>query len=122
MSNYNQHMDILFKHLEKIDVPRLIDNCDEPWYNQTLTEVNGSVVRLGIIQGEYHWHNHPNDDEFFFVLGGRLIIELEGSTIELGPLEGATITKGVMHKPIAPEKTVILMVETSSIDPIGESK
>jgi mannose-6-phosphate isomerase-like protein (cupin superfamily) len=76
-------------------------------------------VRLGIVQGEYHWHKHDQDDEFFFVLSGKLFIDLEGRTIELQPMTGATIPKGIMHRTRAPEKTVILMVETSTIDPLG---
>lgn len=117
--DYNQHMDIKFDHLELIDVPEIVANCTVPWFNQTLTQVNDAVIRLGIVQGEYHWHNHPNDDEFFFVLSGRLYIDLEDRTIELGPMQGTTITKGVMHRPRALEKTVMLMAETKSIDPIG---
>ena len=117
---YKQFMDIKFDHQELIDVPGLITACQEKWYNQTLTKVNNSVVRLGIVEGEYHWHKHDDDDEFFFVLSGQLLIDLEDQTIELNPNEGVTISKGVMHRPRAPQKTVMLMVETDSIDPIGE--
>jgi mannose-6-phosphate isomerase-like protein (cupin superfamily) len=78
------------------------------------------VVRIGIVEGEFHWHKHDNDDEFFFVLDGRLHIDLEGRTIELGPHQGVTISKGVMHRPRAPQKTVMLMVETSAITPTGD--
>lgn len=117
--DYDQRMDILFKHEEVIDVPGLVGECTETWYNQTLTKVNDSVARLGIVEGEYHWHQHQDDDEFFFVLSGKLYIDLEDKTLELGPNQGATIPKGAMHRPRAPRKTVMLMVETDSIDPIG---
>jgi mannose-6-phosphate isomerase-like protein (cupin superfamily) len=117
---YDIHLDVLYKHLETIDIPKLIEECDEPWWNQTLTEVNGSVVRLGIVEGEFHWHKHDNDDEFFLVLQGHLLIDLEDRTIDLTPLKGTTITKGVMHRPRAPEKTVMLMVETAAIKPTGD--
>ncbi len=120
--NYNQHMDIKYDHLEVIDVPSIVNENKEKWFNQTLTQINDSVARLGIVEGEYHWHKHENEDEFFFVLSGQLFIELEDKTIELNPMQGTTITKGVMHKPRAPIKTVILMVESSTIDPIGEEK
>jgi len=116
---YNTHTDIKYKHLELIDVPKMIDNCTEWWFNQTLTQVNDSVVRLGIIEGQYHWHKHETDDEFFFVVQGQLLIDLEGSTITLNPLQGTTIPKGTMHRPRAPLKTVILMVETKDILPTG---
>jgi mannose-6-phosphate isomerase-like protein (cupin superfamily) len=82
--------------------------------------VNGSVVRLGVVQGEYHWHKHDDDDEFFFVVSGRFIIELEGRTVTLDPQQGFVVPKGVMHRPRAPERTVILMVETASIVPTGD--
>ncbi|WP_196888776.1 cupin domain-containing protein [Aureivirga sp. CE67] len=120
--NYNQLMNIKYKHHEVIDVPEIVKECTDNWFNQSLTNVNDSVVRIGIVEGEYHWHKHENDDEFFFVLSGKLIIELEDKIIELNPNQGTTIGKGVMHRPIAPEKTVMLMVETSAIDPIGENK
>lgn len=117
--NYNQHMDIKFKHLELIDIPQIVNQCKEKWFNQTLTKINESVARLGIVEGEYHWHKHDNDDEFFLVLEGKLFIDLEDKTIELYPMQGITISKGVMHRPRAPKKTIMLMVETSEIDPIG---
>ena len=120
--NYNQRMDIKYDHQELIDVNQVVAECTDKWFNQTLTKVNGSVVRIGIVEGEYHWHKHEDDDEFFFVLSGKLFIDLEDKTIELNPNEGATISKGVMHKTRAPKKTVMLMVETDAIDPIGKLK
>jgi mannose-6-phosphate isomerase-like protein (cupin superfamily) len=122
MSNrdqYKQNMDIKYDDLELIDVPAIIAENKERWFNQTLTWVNDSAVRLGIVQGEYHWHKHDEDDEFFFVLSGKLFIDLEGRTIELMPMTGTTVPKGIMHRTRAVEKTVMLMVETSSIDPLG---
>lgn len=118
--SYNQQMDIKFEHLEVIDIPKIVEECNQKWFNQTLTIINDSVARIGIVEGEYHWHKHENDDEFFFVLSGKLYIDLEDKTIELNPNQGATISMGVLHRPRAPKKTVMLMVETASIDPIGE--
>ena len=118
--NYVTKLDTRFNHLEKIDIPQIVNECTDRWFNQTLTRVNESVVRLGIVEGEYHWHKHDNDDEFFFVLEGQLLIDLEGHTIELNPQQGFTITKGVMHRTRAPQKTVMLMVETSDIQPTGD--
>ena len=117
--NYNQRMDVKYNHHELIDIPKIIDECDEQWFNQTLTKVNDSVVRIGIIEGDYHWHKHEEEDEFFYVVSGKLYIDLEDQTIELNPNEGTTISKGVMHRPRATKKTVILMVESDTIDPIG---
>jgi mannose-6-phosphate isomerase-like protein (cupin superfamily) len=116
---YVTRLDVKFKHLELIDLPAIVRDCKDKWFNQTLTKVNDSVVRVGIVQGEYHWHKHENDDEFFFVLEGQLLIDLEDQTIELKPNQGVTISKGVMHRPRAPRKAVMLMVETSTIQPTG---
>ena len=118
--NYNTKLDIKFKHFEVIDIPEIVKECQDKWFNQTLTQVNGSVVRVGIIEGEYHWHKHENDDEFFFVLEGKLLVDLEDRTIELNPGQGVTVTKNVMHRTRAPQKTVILMVENKDIIPTGD--
>jgi mannose-6-phosphate isomerase-like protein (cupin superfamily) len=117
---YVTRLDIAFDHLQKIDVNQIVSTCTDKWFNQTLTKVNNSVVRLGIVEGEYHWHKHDHDDEFFFVLEGMLLIDLEDRTIELFPNQGMTISKGIMHRTRAPKKTVMLMVETSTIQPTGD--
>lgn len=116
---YVTKLDIKFKHLELIDIPTIVKECQDKWFNQTLTKVNDSAVRIGIVEGEYHWHQHDHDDEFFFVLEGQLLIDLQDRTIELNPNQGVTISKGVQHRPRAPHKTVMLMVETSAIQPTG---
>jgi dTDP-4-dehydrorhamnose 3,5-epimerase-like enzyme len=117
--SYATYLDVRFPALSLIDVPSLVDACTERWYNQTLCKVNDSVVRLGVMQGEYHWHKHDNDDEFFYVVEGKLFIDIEGRTIELAPRQGVVIPKGVMHRPRAPQRTVMLMVETGGIVPTG---
>jgi mannose-6-phosphate isomerase-like protein (cupin superfamily) len=116
---YVTRLDVRFKHLEVIDIPAIVRECRDKWFNETLTKVNDSVVRIGIVQGEYHWHKHDDDDEFFFVLEGQLLIDLEDRTMELNPNQGVTISKGVRHRPRAPQKTVMLMLETSTIEPTG---
>ncbi len=118
--SYVTRLDVKFKHFDLIDIPTIVGECKDQWFNQTLTRVNDSVVRIGIVQGEYHWHKHDNDDEFFFVLQGKLLIDLEGKTIELNPNQGVTISRGVKHRPRAPQKTIMLMVETSAIQPAGD--
>ncbi len=118
--DYVTKLDVKFHHLQKMDISQMVAECTDKWFNQTLTNVNESVVRLGIVEGEYHWHKHDSDDEFFFVLQGQLLIDLEDQTIVLNPNQGVTITKGVMHRPRAPKKTVMLMVETKAIQPTGD--
>ena len=117
---YETHLDIKFPALSVVDVPALVAATTHPWYNQTLCKVNESVVRLGVVQGEYHWHKHDSDDEFFFVLEGRFLIDLEGQSVELRPQEGFVVPKGVVHRTRAPERAVILMVENASIIPTGD--
>ena len=116
---YDTHLDIRYPAGEVIDVPALVAANAHPWYNQTLCAVNESVVRLGVLQGEYHWHHHERDDEFFFVIRGRFLIDLEDRTVDLGPGQGFVVSKGLRHRPRAPEKTVVLMVETAGIVPTG---
>jgi mannose-6-phosphate isomerase-like protein (cupin superfamily) len=120
---YATHLNVLHGPLEVVDVQALVDANTHPWYNQTLCKVNDSVVRLGVIQGEYHWHKHDDEDEFFYVVDGRLLIDLEGPggrVVELAPRQGFVVPKGVVHRTRAPERTVILMVEGAGIIPTGD--
>ena len=117
---YATHLNILHGPLEKVDVPSLVTTVRDPWYNQTLCQVNDSVVRLGVMQGEYHWHKHDQEDEFFFCLDGEFMIDLEGTTVTLAPRQGFVVPKGVLHRTRAPERCVILMVESAGIIPTGD--
>jgi len=118
---YVTHLNVLFDPLERIDMQTLVDACTDRWYNQTLCRANDSVVGLGIVQGEYHWHKHDEEDEFFYVVEGRFLIDLEGRTVDLGPRQGFVVPKGVLHRPRAAERAVILMVEGAGIVPTGDS-
>ncbi len=117
---YATYLNEYYKSLETIDVPALVAACTDRWYNQTLCKVNDSVVRLGVMQGEYHWHKHDDLDEFFFVLEGHFLIDLEDRTVDLGPQQGFVVPKGVVHRTRAPERAVILMVEGAGIVPTGD--
>ena len=117
---YATHLDVKYGPLELIDIPALAEACRDTWYNQTLCRVNDSVVRLGVICGEYHWHKHETDDEFFFVIEGRLFVDLEGRSFELRPSQGLVVPRGTTHRTRAPERTVILMVENAGIVPTGD--
>jgi mannose-6-phosphate isomerase-like protein (cupin superfamily) len=117
---YATHLNILFAQLQKIDVAALAETVKDRWYNQTLCRVNGSVVRVGVMQGEYHWHKHDNDDEFFFCLEGEFLVDLETHTVALGPWQGFTVPKGTIHRTRAPEKCIILMIENAGIVPTGD--
>jgi mannose-6-phosphate isomerase-like protein (cupin superfamily) len=116
---YETRLNVYYKPLEVVDEKALADANTFKWYNQTLCQVNESVVRLGVIQGEYHWHKHDADDEFFYVVEGQLFIDLQERTVELSPRQGFVVPKGTMHRTRAPQRTVILMVENSGIIPTG---
>jgi mannose-6-phosphate isomerase-like protein (cupin superfamily) len=118
---YVTHLNVFYGPLEVVDVSTLVAACTDRWYNQTLCRVNESVVRLGVVQGEYHWHKHDDEDEFFYVVEGLFIIDLEGRTVELSPGHGFVVPKGIMHRPRAPERAVILMVEGAGIMPTGDA-
>ena len=117
---YDTRLNVLHQNLELIDEKALSDAAPHKWYNQTLCQVNTSVVRLGVIEGEYHWHKHDNDDEFFYVVEGKLLIDLEERTVELSPRQGFVVSKGVLHRTRAPRRTVILMIENAGIIPTGD--
>jgi mannose-6-phosphate isomerase-like protein (cupin superfamily) len=117
---YATHLDIKYPALEVVDVPAVISAVRDKWYNQTLCLVNDSVVRLGVVQGEYHWHKHDDLDEFFYVVEGKFLIDLEERTVELGERQGFVVPKGIVHRTRAPERAVILMVEGAAIVPTGD--
>ena len=116
---YVNRMNVQYSALEIIDVGDLAERCRFPWFNQTLCEVNDTWIRLGVCEGEYHWHVHEDTDEFFYVVEGKWIIDLEGRTVELGPRQGFVVPKGVRHRPRAPVRTVILMAERRGVIPTG---
>ncbi len=118
---YDTRLNVHYGALQIVDVPTLVDAVTHPWYNQTLCKVNDSVVRLGVFQkGDYHWHKHDDEDEFFYVVEGRFIVDLEERSIELLPRQGFVVPRGVTHRTRAPERTVILMVEGAGIIPTGD--
>ena len=117
---YNIDQTIRFEPLERIDVGAIEEACQESWFNQSLCRVNDCVVRLGIVEGEFHWHQHDNEDEFFYVVAGRLLVDLEGRSVELGPRQGFTVPKGVLHRTRAPERTVMLMIEGHTVTATGD--
>ena len=116
---YETRLNILHRQLEVIDI-NVPDAQNYKWFNQTLCKVNDSVVRVGIIEGEYHWHKHDNDDEFFLTIEGQLLIDLEDKTIALNPGQGFVVPRRIVHRTRAPKRTVILMVENAGIIPTGD--
>ncbi len=127
---YETHLDVRFPALDVVNVPAMVRGLDarpktegghfRGWFNQTLCKVNDSVVRLGVMTGEYHWHKHDDLDEFFFVLEGKFLIDLEDGTVELEANQGFVVPKGVVHRTRAPQRCVVLMVEGEAIVPEGD--
>jgi len=118
--DYNIDLDVAIGSSRLIDVPAIVAAATERWSNVSLSEVNDCVVRLGIIEGEFHWHHHDDEDELFFVLEGELLLDLEEETRRLGPHQGWTVPRGVRHRTRAPSRTVMLMVEGAGVRPTGD--
>ncbi|MCG3260348.1 MAG: cupin domain-containing protein [Candidatus Heimdallarchaeota archaeon] len=118
---YSIDTEIKYKPLERINIPEIISNCSKKWQNISLCQVNESVIRLGVIEGEFHWHKHDEEDEFFYVIEGKLLIDLEDQTVELNPHEGFLVPKKIVHKTRAPVRTAILMFEGSNVKPTGDT-
>jgi quercetin dioxygenase-like cupin family protein len=116
---YETRLNILHGPLEVIDVIAMAEACEFKWFNQTLCQVNGSVVRMGVFEGEYHWHKHDEDDEFFYTVEGTFLIDLEDRTVELKEGQGFVVPRKVVHRTRAPQRTVVLMVENAGIIPTG---
>ena len=119
--NYIIHKDVNFGFLKLIDVAKIRDSVTDEWFNQTLCQVNDCVVRIGVLEGDFHWHHHEKEDEFFFVVSGKLLIDLEDRTVQLEPNQGFTVPHGVKHRPRAPERTTVLMMEGAGVEPTGDS-
>ncbi len=117
---YKTYLNVYYEPLEVVDVQGLADACTDEWYNQTLTRVNDAIIRLGVLHGEYHWHKHDREDEFFFLVEGRFVIDLEGRSVELKPRQGFTVPHGVVHRTRAPERSIVLMVEPAAVVPTGD--
>src|SRR5438034_10502589 len=114
---YKTYLNVLHGPLELIDVQKLADACTDKWCNQTLCQVNDSVVRMAVVEGEYHWHEHKDIDEFFFVLDGRFLIDLEDRVIDLAPRHGFVVPTGARHRSRAPRRTAILIVDPPGVRP-----
>jgi len=117
---YDISKDVLFGALERMDITA-VAAAQTPWWNRTLGEVNDSVVRLAVMDGDFHWHKHEQEDEFFYVVEGTLTIDVEGQApVVLAPGQGVTIPRGRMHFPHAHGRTVVLMVEKATVVPTGD--
>jgi mannose-6-phosphate isomerase-like protein (cupin superfamily) len=120
--DYGIHLEPLFSTLELMDVHKVAEAADHPWYNQTMVQVGDVLVRLGVFQpGEFHWHRHEDQDEFFMVIDGVIRIELEArDPVELRPLQAFSVPAGMLHRPVAPTVSTVLMIEKAGVIPTGD--
>jgi mannose-6-phosphate isomerase-like protein (cupin superfamily) len=117
---YDITLEPQYEPLTLIDVGE-VGRSFEPWTNRTLSVVNDSAVRLGILHGDFHWHHHEVEDELFLVLEGKLLIDLrDRATVELGPHQAFMVPAGVEHRTRAPERTVVVMIEPATVQPTGD--
>jgi len=92
-----------------------------PWYPVDVARVNDQVVRMALVNGEYHWHKHENEDELFYVLSGEMTIQIKDKEdIKLKEGEIVVIPKGVEHCPKSSQDTYILMFEPYSLKSEGD--
>lgn len=117
---YNIKTDIKYPHLTKFDIGDVLGANNDHWFNQTLVKVNDSVVRLGRLEGEFHWHKHDNEDELFYVLEGELFLDLENETHPLTAGQGFVVPKGVKHRTRAPSPAIVLMMAGANVAPTGD--
>lgn len=118
--DYDIDIDLSHEPLELIDIPSVVRNCESEWFNQSLCRVNDAVVRLGVVHGEFHWHAHEQEDEFFYVVEGRLVIDLETNSQILEKGQGFLVPRGLKHRTSARERTVLLMIEGHTVAPCGD--
>ncbi len=119
-SKYSISKEIRYEPLELLDFPEIINSCQKEWQNIGICNVNDCVVRLGVVKGEFHWHKHEKEDEFFYVIDGLLYIDLEDRTITLKPQQGFLVPRKIVHRTRAPVRTAIMMVEGSTVEPTGD--
>jgi mannose-6-phosphate isomerase-like protein (cupin superfamily) len=120
MTEYSIHTDIKYKPLELEDIGQLADICKERWWNQSLCRVNDCVVRLGVFEGEFHWHKHEKEDEFFYVIEGELLLDIEDHTVNLSARQGLMVPRAIVHRTRAAKRTVVLMIEAATVAPTGD--
>ena len=104
-----------------VNLEEAMGQISQPWSPRDIVRVNDQVVRLALIQGEYHWHLHAAEDELFYVLEGEVVIEVEGMPdVRLGQGEMAVVPKGTPHRPTSQGPSYILMFEPFALKSRGD--
>ncbi len=97
--------------MKKVNFKRFIDEIKEPWEPKNVAFINESSLRVAKIEGSYNWHTHKNEDEFFLVLKGKIIIDTEDGTVELNEMEGFLVKRGTRHRSRSEKSAWILLIE-----------
>jgi mannose-6-phosphate isomerase-like protein (cupin superfamily) len=95
----------------KIDVARKLELVREAWSPKAVAAVNGFLVKVVKLRGEFVWHSHEAEDELFFVLRGRLRMQFRDREVALGPGELIVVPHGVEHRPVADDEAHVLLLE-----------
>jgi len=97
--------------MKSVNIAEKFSLIDKHWDPKIVGELNNQHIKLAKLKGEFVWHRHDNEDEFFMVIKGRLTIKLRGSSIELDEGEFYIVPKGVEHLPIADKEAHVMMFE-----------
>ena len=108
--------------MSKVNLEIKLSQFSEHWAPRTVAQFNGHDVMVVKSKGEFVWHSHPDTDDFFLVLKGRLKIELRDQTIELGPGELFVVPRGVEHRPVADEEVHLLLIEPAGTPNTGDKE
>lgn len=106
--------------LQTLNPQRLAASLTELWSPRVIALLDEHCVKVARLHGELDGHVHAEEDELFFVLQGRLRLELEEGTVELGPGELVVVPKGRWHRPVAEEECLVLLVENGSTKHTGD--
>ena len=108
--------------MKKVNLNNALSSIKEYWSPLIIEELNGQMLKLAKLKGEFSWHKHDDEDELFYVLKGQLTIELEKNKIELNEGETITIPRGTMHRPVANEEVHVLLFEPATTINTGNEK
>ena len=93
---------------------------DERWSPKIVAHFNSHEVMVVKLEGEFPWHSHPETDDFFLVLDGRIRVETEQGNVELGPGELYVVPRGVLHRPVAEAEAHVLLIEAAGTPNTGD--
>jgi mannose-6-phosphate isomerase-like protein (cupin superfamily) len=105
---------------QKVDVRAALATFDEPWSPRIVGRYNGNKIFLAKARGEFVWHSHPETDDLFFVLEGKLTIQLRDRDVELGPGELFVVPRGVEHCPRSDEGASLMLIEPEGTPNTGD--